>query len=409
MNRQLIYKVGALLAAVLLLNLVWFDYVRRESTVYSWDNDGYWAKCWNFERELETNPRLFVLDTLRSIRNDDYTAEPTIPTALVLSLGAKLHLFSYSRAAYILTNGNLYIIPSLLLVVWLVSALWNQRFSFALESVPPAVWIAVAIMALTPALWLPLYRGYPDGGGLVFCFLITGLFLRWHDKPRSPRDELLSWIAMVVLLVGLVFFRRWYLYWILWFWVAAGVVCLWDAWGEWRRGSRTWGIFSHLAKFCGAAVSFIVLLAIVSPHFVRQLVSYNYADRYMAFRLSKTFGEFLVNTFSAPGIVTILLFAGGIVYALINPSLRTFAVLQLIQLGGIVVHFGRTQDFGPHHHYLLLALMLPVTTLFVAELIRRFQWRPVVCLVPIGLLAYMLSFTTVQGAPRMVKPLIGVV
>ena len=184
----------------------------------------------------------------------------------------------------------------------------------------------------------------------------------------------LTWSAIVVLLVGLVFFRPAYLYWIIWFWIASGLVCLWDAWDEWQRGRRGWGILRNTAELCVAGVAFGGLMFAVSPHFVRELLFYNYADRYSAFRVSRTFGEFLSGTFASPGILGILLFVGGLAYAFWKPGLRKFAGFQIIQLAGIVVHFGRTQDFGPHHHYLLLAVMLPLATLFVAELLGRFRW-----------------------------------
>jgi len=410
-NRTVCLKIGGIIVGVLLLNLVWFQYVRSEHTIYSWDYDGYWAICGRFEHKCATAPVQFVRDVLGSIRNDEYTAEPVVPAAIAISVGEKLHLFSFSRAAYIMANGTFYLVPALLLLIWLVSALRTSGFNPGIDGIPPSAWLAGAMMGLlTPALWLPLYRGYPDGGGLVFCFLITALFVRWRQQRRGGLDHLLTWSAIVILLVGLVYFRRWYLYWIIWFWIAAGLVCLWDAWEERRRGSRGWGTLRNLAELCSGALAFGALMFAVSPHFVRGLVSYNYPDRYSAFHESKSFGQYLAHTFSAPGVVGILLFVGGLAYAFFKWDLRKFAVFQIVQLGGVVVHFGRTQDFGPHHHYLLLALMLPLATLFVAELLRKFGWIAFACLLPIGVLGYTLSFTSLlPGAPRVLFPLTGAV
>lgn len=411
MNRTTCLRIGGILAFVLLLNIVWLRYVRSEHTIYSWDYDGYWAICGRFAEKCSHSPLHFVRDVLGSIRNDEYTAEPVVPAAVAIALGGKLHLFSFSRAAYILANGNFYLVPALLLLVWLVAGLRTSKFSCDAGVIPPSTWLAGALMALlTPALWLPLYRGYPDGGGLVFCFLITALFVHGRQEPLRAMGRALTWSAIVVLLVGLVFFRRWYLYWIIWFWIASGLVCLWDAWDEWQRGRRGWGILRNTAELCVAGVAFGGLMFAVSPHFVRELLFYNYADRYSAFRVSRTFGEFLSGTFASPGILGILLFVGGLAYAFWKPGLRKFAGFQIIQLAGIVVHFGRTQDFGPHHHYLLLAVMLPLATLFVAELLGRFRWMAAGVLLPIGLAAYALSFTSLfQGAPRGLFPLIGAV
>jgi hypothetical protein len=253
---------------------------------------------------------------------------------------------------------------------------------------------------LTPGLWLPLLRGFPDGGGLVFCFLVTALFVRWRQRRRRGLDEVLNWLAIVVLLVGLVFFRRWYLYWIIWFWIAAGLVCLWEAFEEWRRGSRGWGILQNTAELTGAGIVFGILVFAVSPHFVRLLVTYNYADSYSYYRWSESAGEYLLNTFSSPGVVGILLFLGGVIYGFVNRGLREIAVFQVVQLAGVVVHFGRTQDLGPHHSYLLLAMMLPLATFFVAELVRRFRWISVACLLPIGLLGTALSFSSAMQGSR---------
>ena len=89
-----------------------------------------------------------------------------------------------------MANGNLYLVPALLLLIWLVSVLKNNEVSFSVNAIQPVAWFAGALMALlTPALWLPLLRGYPDGGGLVFCFLVMALFVRWQQKQRSITDD----------------------------------------------------------------------------------------------------------------------------------------------------------------------------------------------------------------------------
>ena len=139
MNRQASYKTIAILIFILLLNGLWYNYVRRENTIYSWDFDNYWGKCWTFLHYFETNPALCARAFVHSIRGEDYTAEAILPTVLVLSLGEKLHLFSYSRLSYILVNGNLYLVPSLLFLVWLVSALRSGDFTVSLSGIPAAI------------------------------------------------------------------------------------------------------------------------------------------------------------------------------------------------------------------------------------------------------------------------------
>ena len=412
MNRAVCQRIGWVIACVLLLNVAWFGYVRHEHTVYSWDYDGYWATCGQFEHYCMTTSHVkFVRDVLGSIRHDEYTAEPVVPAAVVIALGEKLHLFTFSRTAYIMANGNFYLVPALLLLIWLVSVLQNNEFSLDINAIRPAVWFAGALMALlTPALWLPLFRGFPDGGGLVFCFLVMALFVRWHQKQRSKADDVLTWLVIALMLVGLVYFRRWYLYWILWFWIAAGVLCLWDAFELWRSGSRWQLIFRRAVVLGGGAIVFAILMFVVSPHFSRELFSNNFADRYAAYRLSKTFWQFLANNFSSPGIDFSLLSLGGLAYGFSIPHLRKLVVFQVVQFVGAVAHFGRTQDFGPQHRYLLLALMLPWATFLVAVGLQRFRWRLAVCLIPVGILTTTLSFTPFSEAvPAAIRPLIGVV
>ena len=412
MNRAAYQKIGWILACVLLLNVTWLIYVCHEHTLYSWDYDGYWAICSKFEHYCTTEtPVKFVRNVLGSIRSDVYTAEPVVPAAVTIALGEKLHLFSFSRAAYVMTNGNFYLVPALLLLIWLVSLLQNNEFSLDINAIRPAVWFAGALMALlAPALWLPLFRGYPDGGGLVFCFLVMVLFARWLQKQRSRTDDALTWLAIVILLVGLVYFRRWYFYWILWFWIAAGSLCLWDAFEHWRNGASWLSVFRRTAVLVGGAVAFAALMFVVSPHFTRELVTYKFADRYAAFRGSTTVWQFLANTFSSPGIDFALLFLGGLAYGFSVPHLRKLAVFQVVQFIGAVTHFGLTQDLGPHHRYLLLALMLPWTTLLVTVGLQKFRWRLATCLFLVGILATTLSFTRLsESVPGALRSLIGVV
>jgi len=412
MNRGICKTIGWLVACVLLLNVALFAYVRHEHTVYSWDYDCYWGICGRFEQYYMTSTHVkFIHDVLGSIRDQEYTAEPVVPAAVTIALGEKLHLFSFSRTAYIMANGNLYLVPSLLLLVWLVSILKSNQFSLNFGSIQPAAWFAGGLIALlAPALWLPLLRGYPDAGGLLFCFLVMALFVRWQQKQRPMIDEVLAWLAIAILLVGLVYFRRWYLYWILWFWISAGMLCLWDAFEQWRGGLRWPAILRRAAVPGAGACAFAALLFVVSPRFVRELFSYNFADHYSDFRMSKTLWQFLGNTFSSPGIVFILLFIGGLACGFSIPHLRKLVVFQVVQFAGAVADFGHTQDLGPQHHYLLLAMMLPWATLFVAVGLQKFQWRFATCLMPVGVLTTILSFTPLSRAmPAALKPLIGAV
>ena len=344
-------------------------------------------------------------------RGSEYTVEPVLPAVLAIALGEKLHLFTFSRAAYIMATGNFFLVPSLLILIWLVSVMQKNEFSLDFNAIRPAVWFAGVLMALlTPALWLPLLRGYPDAGGLMLCFLILALFARWRQKQRSGVDDALTWLAIVILLVGLVYFRRWYLYWILWFWIAAGVLCFWDMVEQWRGGPRSLAVFRRAAVLGAGALGFAAFMFAISPHFTRELVSYNFADRYTAFRESRTVWQFLADTFSSPGIVFILLFLGGLVYGFSIPHLRKLVVFQIVQFVGAVADFGHTQDFGPHHRYLLLALMLPWTTLLVAIGLEKFRWRFATCLVPLGILTTILSFTPLSEAmPAALRPVLGVV
>ena len=174
---------------------------------------------------------------------------------------------------------------------------------------------------------------------------------------------------------------------------------------------RLWlAVASRPASLCAAVFAFSLVTFLISPHFVRELLFYNFADRYAAFKLSKTFGQFLANNFSSPGIIFTLIFIGGIGYGFSLPHLRKLAVFQIIQLVGAVVQFGHTQDFSPQHHYLVLAMMLPWATLFVAVGLQAFQWRLALCLIPLGVLTTTLSFTSwSKGVPDMARAVIGAV
>ena len=278
MNSSVCQKVGWVIACVLLLNAALFLYVRHEHTVYSWDYDCYYGICGGFEHYCMTSTHMkFVRDVMGSIRDQEYTAEPVVPAAVAIALGEKLHLFSFSRTAYIMANGNFYLVPALLLLIWFVSILKTNKFSLSFNAIQPAVWFAGALMALlTPALWLPLLRGYPDGGGLVFCFLVMALFVRWRQKQRSISGDTFNWLAIAVLLVGLVYFRRWYLYWILWFWISAGMLCLWDVFEQRRSGLHWSAIFKPRSRagrrcHCVRRVDVCCLASVCSGAFFIQL------------------------------------------------------------------------------------------------------------------------------------------
>jgi hypothetical protein len=154
-----------------------YAYVSSERYFYFWDYGAYQGRMVDQLARLQEGSQRPLLVALGSM-GSDYNLLFTLPLIPVMLLIGD----PFSRATFIVSLALVYMLPFML-----VTGLICRR---ALPTHPTAVfWLAVVISILTPAAWLPIWRGHPDTGGAVFIGLAIFAYLydpklqKWWQIP----------------------------------------------------------------------------------------------------------------------------------------------------------------------------------------------------------------------------------
>ena len=319
--------------------VVW--YVLTEKTVHYWDYSGYWTSAVDltnaFAVDLRTGVRVF-LDSLST----DYNFLPALPIAFVMQF------FGTDRIVYILSILNLYLIPFGFITAYLASR-WFYK------SIRTAFFLLVAAVTIVlPASLNPLIEGLPDVIGLLILSAIVLLFTRLDIFSRFDKRVLLLGIVLAFFIVV----RRWYAFWVvgaLAGLLIAGCYYLWSATG--RRMDRRFFTSLYWPLLNLLVVGLVTLLVIVWL-FPYTLSSFgvDYSDLYSAYSgggIGHSVWALLIY-FGAIVLVTSLVGYGMAFFQKKHYHRRPAALFFVVCTVVIFFLFSRTQDFGPHHYYLLV-------------------------------------------------------
>ena len=323
---------------------VW--YVQQERIVYYWDYMVYWTKTVELAEAMKTESPGDVLDGLRrATQGDDYGPMPAVMPALIATL------FGDSRLVYILAVANLYLVG-----LGLASVLFVRRI---LPSSPTlSTTVPLLMVLLCPVAWLPLLRGYLDIGGAAIAVLVL---LAYLSKPAGE----LGWpkaIQLALLLVALTLFRRWYSFFVVAFFLIAGMdTGLVAIKGLLRFGFRE--AFRRAAPLGLAGLWAFALLFTVAGGWVIRAATTNYADDYFAYKSLDPLHEraWLIVENCGPGYFAAALL--GLIVSLCYRELRRPALVIAGMVPVMTVHFLKTQDPGPHHYYLFLPALVLLPSL----------------------------------------------
>jgi hypothetical protein len=251
---------------VSLVALIVGTYVSREHTLYWSDYSGYQEITNNLVDEYRESIRVGLGAVWHSM-GSDYNALFTIPLVPVaLFLGRSRLVFEESLAlAYLVP----FILSMGLVATELVSA--PRR---------PVFWSTVIASLLTPMVWLPTLRGYPDSGGAALMALAVWIYVRdvrlrlWWQAP-----------AIGFLLASAMLFRRHFAYAVTAF-LAATAICLIARYmrpimlGERRILGELGSELRHLAI---EALSITLVLLGIGHAFVARVLATDYSALYASY------------------------------------------------------------------------------------------------------------------------------
>lgn len=338
----------AFIFSTIFINCFTYLYVSNERFIYTWDFIHYHDFFNIIGTKFLISPLHSVGTVLLSIFRMDYNFFP------VSFLIPSYVLFGESRLTYILSLANVFLLPSVLLLTYLINKITTynngkiNHYLFFLNY--------LTILLFWP-LWVPLLRGYPAILGIIFICIILLIYL---SNPLDQQSKL-SLISIGVLLFLLSISRRWYNFWILSFFIfiilesiSNLVLIKFQDFTEFKKKLKN--IFT-----IGAVFSFLTLLFAAS--ITLKIIKTEYSHIYSGF--DEPYLVKLRNFILHFGSIYILMSIAGVLFTLKRlAKLRKVVWFFLFQLIFIYITFTEIQAFNLHHFLLLSVSIIVFITLF---------------------------------------------
>lgn len=191
--RRLLTGAGLFLLLCLFVLLFSHFYVRAEHYFYFWDIANYWNLAGAETAAFRASPVWAFYSVMKSLAVD-YNRVFTVPLLPILAA------FGNSRAVFVSSLALVYLVPFALVLGAIASKLipYHRRAVF---------WSTAVLAVLTPAIWAPTLRGWPDVGAAFLIALAIWVHLEEGRFTRTARIFLIGFLAVAAML-----FRRQYAY-----------------------------------------------------------------------------------------------------------------------------------------------------------------------------------------------------
>ena len=235
--------------------------------------------------------------------------------------------------------------------------------------------ISVLIISLIPLLHGTFIIGQPDLFGLVFIFLLLTITKDYN----FIKLDIIKLFEILLFTLLLTMSRRWYVYWILTYYILYIIMIL-------LTNKKEWKIIIKNILLYGIIVLIFYLVPLI-PFFKNTLLN-DYASSYQFYKGGGILEE-VVRQIKHLGIIQLIMIFGGIIVGCLRKEHRKLTIMSFIQLLLIIILFNRIQSMGLHHSLLLI----PMYSLFIIVLIDFIPKKASLVLISIVLLNFIISFT----------------
>lgn len=325
-------RLNALFVAgvCLVLLIAGISYTSLSRTVYFWDDATYW----DMSRRVLSGALngSFWRSVYHSVGSSDYNYVAALPSAAWMSI------FGQSRTAYVAGLIIMYLIPSVLIVYRLAARL----------SKAPLFAFAAAVFMLPSTLFISA-SGFADVGGLLLLLCCYSLYF------NDDSEAVWRYIAIGILLVLAMIFRRYFAFFSISFITAMAMDCI-----LFRKSRR------NLIITCITLAA--VLFGAFMP-FVTGILIKDYGTLYSGYKFPlATDIKFITRYFGY--IFLLVMLAVPVISAIRKKEYRpVFAWIQLIVCGAM---FTATQTHSIHHMLLYIPALM-ILAIFMINCVSR-QW-----------------------------------
>lgn len=323
--------VGAVVGVAVIAGLVFY---RR--TVYGEDAINYYAKQNLLFNSFATSGFYGVSNLAENLLTADYKMFMNLFVSLpYLLLPRTINMFmvSYALTCFVPMWTALLMVARKLLCVLAPDLSGGRRKAY--------YGLCMGVMVLWPMFLWPATHGMPDAFGLTFAAIILLLCADY-------RFDKLEWSRLAALFAAtfaLILTRRWYMFWVVAFYLCYTVAVLA---GAARRGAFRRVLF-NLLRFGLPSVA--VILVVLLPTF-RTILTTDYADIYGAY-YGGGFLENCLGQLRTQGLLWLLVCLAGLVVLLRRGTTRIAAAVTVLTSLLAMILFTRTQSLGDHQSLIL--------------------------------------------------------
>ena len=344
------YIFKFLFASFLLLSIAGsVCFVRSEQTVYDWDFTREWNSYMYAGHLLKQDGFLRMVNVvIESIQSNTYNMIPVVP------LLPAFILFGPERSVYIAAIVVVYGLGALVSFFSFFSIFLSKE-----EKNKPYVLLFLTLALFIPQSWLPILRGYPDIGGLIFIFLIWKFhFQSLPEQPYIPQR--------IFLLVCAAIFRRGYVIWVMSYlivWLAQSII---EAIFVLKK-QRLHGVYhSLLVAACTGCMYYILLYPLSAWS-----TQVNLSTLYAGYRATASNLLASWDIFRNFGGYVIVLASIGFYLGIKEGKSKILAILLVQTIITFILHRS-VMDFNPHHLYLFIPLIASLMVIFWVVTVRLF-------------------------------------
>ena len=326
-----------IIIGVIFCGIIYGYVINTRQYIYTWDRQVYYMKQMKLLNKFKTDYISAICNIIETTYEQDYGNFMLSFTSLIFSL------VNNTPDNFVLTYYIVGIIPviiifSMIMIKLLVNIKQPRRQYIFMAS-------GVLLLSTLPVLHRASIRGQPDIIGLIFLGLIILLTMDYYFLKIEKR----RWLYLILCVVFLAITRRWYVFWLLGYFITYGLSIIVKFLLE-KKIKELKIILKNTSIFI--LISIIFLGILVSPIIYRTLKN-NYATSYSAWNIGGINHEFRTQT-SRLGIIYVIIMICGVIYGLCSKENRLFTI-QLLGTNIItIIAFTRIQNTGAHHTLMLI-------------------------------------------------------
>ncbi len=345
-NKKIIFSIFLVICFC-----IYFFTMINTKQLYSWDQRCYYAKQIDllniFEKNFFSGIKHIILTTYKS----DYGDFLLVFTSLIFSFTVK------TENIFILV----YCFTEILPVIFTALLIANQLIEkFNLKHGNKILILSGILLITFPLLHKASFVGQPDIFGLFWINLIILLTMNYDFQKR----DCLRWAEIIIFTFLLVITRRWYIFWIIGYYISYSVILLFNTFIK-KDKAKIKNLLKNGLTF--AACSCIILSILLFPIIERTILA-NYGTRYNAWNEGGLKFEIFNNQCRYIGIIAIILITIPIIYSLANKKTLAFTLQIVLTYIITVFLFTRIQNMWYHQSLILVPEYLILMILGISVL-----------------------------------------